>query len=74
MSEEPGLGKIYDAILDIKGDVGALKSAAANSHEFIKAVSAKIDRHTSDGSAHWKSIIALGGALSALLEWTKKHL
>lgn len=35
--------KLYEVLLDIKGDMGAVKASVANGHEFTKAVSAKAD-------------------------------
>ena len=44
--------RIYDALLDLKQDMGEVKGGLKSNHEFIQAVSGKADRIKADLDTH----------------------
>ena len=68
--------QIYAAILALKEDVGGLKAAAINIHEYTGAVNGKINSHIEDQNAHgaggankvWERMLLWAGVGLAAIE------
>ena len=81
--------RIYEALLEIKQDIGEVKGGLKASHEFIQAVSGKADKirvelesHKQEDGAHGmdsarKTLATVGGVVIgavALIEFAFKFL
>lgn len=76
--------QIYSAILEIKADIGGLKSDSTNNHQYITAVSEKLTRHEGNiENAHgsssrlWGQIAAWAAVgvagLEVIFSWKGRH-
>jgi ribosomal protein L18E len=70
MANEPSLGQVFQVLLDIKGDVGGLKTSAEQNQAHTLAVSRKVDAVRSELDAHKQDTTAHGAGVQQRVEET----